>query len=196
VENRLFLLFNISRKRCHQKASVRWSSKFAVILLNILPPIMVCCHTTSWNLPWSLLKTMADGLYACISILSIYLIKETIAPSLFNSHMCDYVFIMLLYLFIVLYCSLVWLSYISNSYIHVYMWSCFCLRCLASVTLDLRLPSRPPEIAGTKLYCLWQRHVCVNNLPVVASNEMVGSRTCKSQASALTVTPPGHTCPL
>ena len=45
--------------------------------------------------------------------------------------------------------------------------------CVTSATPDLRLSSQPQGInhrplAGTKLYCWWQRHMCVNNFPTVA----------------------------
>jgi len=68
---------------------------------------------------------------------------------------------------------------------------------------DLRLPSQLQDIAFAaprlvpNYTAWWQRHMCVNNLPKVVIWQRLGrevnSRPLKSQANALTITPPGHT---
>ena len=72
---------------------------------------------------------------------------------------------------------------------------------MASATPDLRLPSQPQRVADRlpvpNYTALWQRHMCVNNLPKVVSWKWNGResnpRPFMLRANTLTITPrPGH----
>jgi len=72
---------------------------------------------------------------------------------------------------------------------------------MVSATPNLRLSSQSQVIAASQLVpnytAWWQRRMCVNNLPKVATWQRNGrelsSRPLESQANALNITSPSHT---